>query len=76
MKIDLAISGSTDKTVRAVVIINGTAAGELQMLREEMTRFQDMVFGKGYTVSAGSPDYMVQKPKVEAVPLKDSSKTQ
>ena len=51
MNIQLSITGSTDKTVRTLVILNGESAGELQMLREDFTKLTELLFKGRYMIS-------------------------
>lgn len=50
MNTEIEVIGGTDKMVRCNLKINGHSAGELQIQREEFTKFSDLLFGKAYTV--------------------------
>ena len=50
METEIEVIGQTDKTVRFTVIVDGTSTGELQMNRDEATKFWEKTLGKGYKV--------------------------
>lgn len=51
MKIHMNVVGGTDKTVRFEVVVNGILTGQLQMNRDDFTKFCGLVFQDSYTLA-------------------------
>lgn len=50
MDIQLDITGGPDLETRFKVLIGGKETGELQMARDDATRFADLLFGGNYKI--------------------------
>lgn len=50
MNIQIEVTGSTHKNTVCRVLINGTPAGELTILREDFTRFCELLFKENYVI--------------------------
>lgn len=68
MNIELLIKSQTDKTITFIVEIEAKPKGELQMDRDQFTKFADLMFPHSYKVVENdkSPQRATKIPLVEA----------
>lgn len=52
MIIEFEVTGGTHKTVKSTLHVNDAITGELQMNREDFTKFCDLVYQSRYIISA------------------------
>jgi len=54
MNIEIKVTGGTVRNAKAKIIINGNQSGDIEMDRAFFSKFCDLLFVGGYTISSNS----------------------